>query len=78
MVSPRWTRLRRCYGGKREIFVTSFGVLFALGLVCLLIGGTMPFDMPEVSDLRGCHSGRSRCRSWRGLAPPAYLISSAV
>jgi membrane-bound serine protease (ClpP class) len=34
-----------------EIFVTSFGVLFTLGLVCMLIGGSMLFDMPEVSDL---------------------------
>ena len=34
-----------------EMFVTSFGVLFALGLACLLIGGTMLFEMPEVSDL---------------------------
>jgi membrane-bound serine protease (ClpP class) len=34
-----------------EIFVTSFGVLFTLGVICLLVGGTMIFDMPEVSDL---------------------------
>jgi len=34
-----------------EIFVTSFGVLFSAGLICILIGGTMIFDMPEVSDL---------------------------
>ena len=34
-----------------EMFVASFGVLFALGLACLLIGGTMLFEMPEVSDL---------------------------
>ncbi|MGH0030020.1 MAG: NfeD family protein [Myxococcota bacterium] len=34
-----------------EMFVTSFGVLFTLGIVCLLIGGTMLFDMPETSDL---------------------------
>jgi membrane-bound serine protease (ClpP class) len=34
-----------------EIFVTSFGVLFTLGLICVLVGGTMIFDMPEVSDL---------------------------
>jgi membrane-bound serine protease (ClpP class) len=34
-----------------EIFVTSFGALFALGIICVLIGGTMIFDMPEVSDL---------------------------
>jgi membrane-bound serine protease (ClpP class) len=34
-----------------EVFVTSFGVLFTLGMICMLIGGTMLFDMPEVSDL---------------------------
>ena len=34
-----------------EIFVTSFGVLFAMGIICVLVGGTMIFDMPEVSDL---------------------------
>jgi len=35
-----------------EVFVTSYGVLFISGIVCLLLGGTMIFDMPEVSDLR--------------------------
>lgn len=34
-----------------EIFVTSFGLLFTAGIVCLLVGGTMLFDLPEVSDL---------------------------
>ena len=34
-----------------EIFVTSFGLLFTAGLVCFLLGGSMLFDMPEVSDL---------------------------
>ncbi len=34
-----------------EIFVTSFGLLFSAGLVCFLLGGSMLFDMPEVSDL---------------------------
>ena len=34
-----------------EIFVTSYGVLFAAGVVCLLLGGSMLFDMPELSDL---------------------------
>ncbi len=33
-----------------EIFVTSFGVLFTLGIICLLVGGTMIFDVPEMSD----------------------------
>jgi membrane-bound serine protease (ClpP class) len=34
-----------------ELFITSFGVLFAAGLTCFLVGGTMVFDRPEVSDL---------------------------
>lgn len=34
-----------------EIFITSFGLLFAGGIACLLLGGTMIFDVPEVSDL---------------------------
>ena len=33
-----------------EIFVTSFGVLFTMGVICLLVGGTMIFDVPEMSD----------------------------
>jgi membrane-bound serine protease (ClpP class) len=34
-----------------ELFVTTHGVLLAAGLVCLLFGGTMIFDLPESSDL---------------------------
>ncbi|HIF91931.1 MAG TPA: nodulation protein NfeD [Myxococcales bacterium] len=34
-----------------ELFITSFGVLFAAGVTCFLVGGTMVFDRPEVSDL---------------------------
>ena len=34
-----------------EIFVTSFGVLFTIGIIFMLLGGSMVFDMPEVSDL---------------------------
>lgn len=34
-----------------EVFVTSFGVLFALGAVCFLVGGSMLFDRPAESDL---------------------------
>jgi membrane-bound serine protease (ClpP class) len=34
-----------------EAFVTSFGALFAAGLACLLIGGAMLFDRPDLSDL---------------------------
>jgi membrane-bound serine protease (ClpP class) len=34
-----------------EIFVTSYGLLFAAGLACFLLGGSMLFDVPEMSDL---------------------------
>jgi membrane-bound serine protease (ClpP class) len=34
-----------------EIFVTSYGVLFAAGVICFLIGGSMIFDRPDLSDL---------------------------
>jgi len=37
-----------------EIFVTSFGLLFIGGIVCFVLGGSMLFDMPEVSDLTVC------------------------
>jgi membrane-bound serine protease (ClpP class) len=35
-----------------EVVVGSYGILFALGVACLLFGGVMIFDMPEASDLR--------------------------
>jgi membrane-bound serine protease (ClpP class) len=34
-----------------EAFITSFGALFLAGLACLLIGGAMLFDRPDLSDL---------------------------
>ncbi|MGB0620956.1 MAG: NfeD family protein [Myxococcota bacterium] len=34
-----------------ELFVASFGLLFAAGITCFLVGGTMIFDRPEASDL---------------------------
>jgi len=34
-----------------EIFVTSYGVLFAAGVICFLVGGSMVFDRPDLSDL---------------------------
>ena len=34
-----------------ELFVTSYGLLFAGGVACFLLGGSMLFDMPEVNDL---------------------------
>ncbi len=35
-----------------EVLIASYGLLFLLGVACLLVGGTMIFDLPEVSDLR--------------------------
>ena len=34
-----------------EVFVSSFGLLFAAGVVCFLLGGSMMFEKPDVSDL---------------------------
>jgi membrane-bound serine protease (ClpP class) len=34
-----------------EAYVGSYGVLFAAGIACLLVGGTLVFDRPELSDL---------------------------
>ncbi|HKA16050.1 MAG TPA: nodulation protein NfeD [Myxococcota bacterium] len=34
-----------------ELFATTHGVLMVAGLLCMLLGGTMVFDLPEVSDL---------------------------
>jgi len=35
-----------------EVFVSSYGLLFAIGVACVLLGGKMIFDLPDVSDLR--------------------------
>jgi membrane-bound serine protease (ClpP class) len=35
-----------------ELFIVSFGLLFAAGITCFLLGGTMIFDRPDVWDLR--------------------------
>ncbi len=34
-----------------ELIVSAYGVLLVAGLLCMLLGGTMVFDLPEVSDL---------------------------
>jgi membrane-bound serine protease (ClpP class) len=34
-----------------EVFAPAFGALFALGIIFMLVGGTMIFDLPDVSDL---------------------------
>jgi len=50
-----WLGLFLLFGGLAlfvaEIFVTSYGMLFAAGVACFLMGGSMLFDMPAVSDL---------------------------
>ena len=51
-----------------EIFVVSFGVLFVAGLGCFLIGGTMVFDRPEVSDLT--------VSFWEVLVPIAAALTT--
>ena len=51
-----------------EIFVISFGLLFVAGISCFLIGGTMVFDRPEVSDLT--------VSFWQVLVPIAAAITS--
>ena len=51
-----------------EIFVVSFGLLFVAGIACFLIGGTMVFDRPEVSDLT--------VSFWEVLVPIAAAIST--
>jgi len=50
-----------------EVFVTSFGIFFALGVACFLIGGSMLFDMPEVSDLN--------VSFWKVLVPAVAAVA---
>ncbi len=50
-----------------EIFVVSFGLLFAAGITCFLIGGTMVFERPELSDLT--------VSFWEVLVPIAAALS---
>jgi len=50
-----------------ELFFTSFGLLFAVGVTCFLIGGTMVFDRPELSDLT--------VSFWEVLVPIAAAMS---
>ncbi len=50
-----------------EIFVTSYGVLFASGLALFLLGGVMLFDVPEVSGVR--------VSFWGVLAPAAVSFT---
>lgn len=50
-----------------EVFVSSFGLLFAGGIVCFLVGGTMVFDRPAVSDLT--------ISFWEVLVPTAIAMA---
>lgn len=55
MLPFSWTGIVFCLVGlgliAAELFVASFGVLPAIGLGFLLLGGTMIFDRPDLSDL---------------------------
>jgi len=53
-----------------EVFVTSFGLLFAGGLACLLIGGALMFDRPDLSDLT--------IDFWRVLVPAVGALGLCV
>ncbi|MHA7838446.1 MAG: NfeD family protein [bacterium] len=50
-----------------ELFVTSFGLLFAGGIACFLVGGSMVFDRPTVSDLT--------ISFWEVLVPTALAMT---
>jgi membrane-bound serine protease (ClpP class) len=66
-----WLGLLLLFGGialvVAEIFVTSFGVLFGLGVACFLIGGSMLFDRPAESDLN--------VSFWTVLVPAVGAVS---
>ena len=53
-----------------EIFFTSYGLLFVSGVACFLMGGSMVFDMPEVSDLN--------VSFWSVLMPSVVAMSTFV
>ncbi len=55
-----------------EVFVPAFGMLFAAGIACFLLGGSLLFDLPEVSDLT--------VSFWRVLVPSVggFAIFAAV
>jgi membrane-bound serine protease (ClpP class) len=53
-----------------EAFFTSFGALFVAGVACLLIGGAMLFDRPDVSDLD--------VDFWRVLVPAVTALAACA
>jgi membrane-bound serine protease (ClpP class) len=66
-----WLGLMLLFGGialvVAELFVTSFGILFALGVGCFLLGGSMLFDRPAESDLN--------VSFWAVLVPAVAAVS---
>lgn len=50
-----------------EVFVPAFGALFAAGIGCLLLGGSMVFDQPDLSDLN--------VSFWRVLVPAVAAVA---
>jgi len=52
-----------------ELFVNSFGLLFAGGLLCFVAGGAMLFDVPEASDVK--------VDFWPVLVPMATMLALA-
>ncbi|MCC6642781.1 MAG: nodulation protein NfeD [Deltaproteobacteria bacterium] len=66
-----WLGLMLLFGGiallVAELFVTSFGLLFALGVACFLLGGSMLFDRPLESDLD--------VSFWTVLVPAVVAVS---
>ena len=66
-----WLGLMLLFGGialvVAELFVTSFGILFALGVGCFLLGGSMLFDRPAESDLN--------VSFWTVLVPAVAAVS---
>jgi membrane-bound serine protease (ClpP class) len=53
-----------------EAFFTSFGALFVAGVACLLIGGAMLFDRPDLSDLT--------VDFWRVLVPAVAALAACA
>jgi membrane-bound serine protease (ClpP class) len=55
MIPFSWLGLGLFIGGfalvAAELFVGAYGLLLAAGVVCLLLGGSMIFERPDVSDL---------------------------
>jgi membrane-bound serine protease (ClpP class) len=67
-----WLGLGLLFGGialfVAEIFVTSFGLLFALGVACFLLGGTMLFDRDDLGGLD--------VSLWGVLVPAVVAVST--